>query len=156
VPADGASSWTPAGVAVDENGFVYVTTANSNINPPPASFDHSESVIRLSAYPMVEQSFFAPSDWAFLNALDGDIGSVGPVLLNNGLLFVIGKGPTGYLVPASNLPGIGNELYSANVCGNGAFGATAWSSPYLYVSCQSSGVARLTINTLSPSFTVDW
>jgi hypothetical protein len=112
--------WAPSGVAVDENGNLYVATGNSFSN---TEFDLGDSVIKLS--PTLERlDFFAPTDWADLNAGDVDLGSVGPAVLPDGRIFQIGKGGTGYLLDGAHLGGIGGELSSADVCGS-SFGGTA-------------------------------
>lgn len=86
--------WAPSGPAVDEDGNLYVATGNSFSN---TEFDLGDSVIKLS--PTLEQlDFFAPKDWADLNAGDVDLGSVGPAVLPDGRIFQIGKGGTGYLL----------------------------------------------------------
>jgi hypothetical protein len=157
VPAEGTGFWNPPGMSIDAAGFLYVTTANNNRDAPPATFDHSESVIRLSAFPMTEQGFFAPTDWIDLNRDDRDLGSVAPALLNDNMLFQIGKGMRAYLVRAHNLPGIGNESFSSQIC-DGAWGGTAYLPPYLFLTCHTSGVVRLNVTTsgATPSYTVDW
>lgn len=152
VPAQGAAIWAPSGITVDDAGFLYVATGNGN----SMTFDRGNSVIRLALNPLREDSFFTPSNWSYLSDKDLDLGSVAPTLVNDGLIFQVGKEGIGYLLGANALPGIGNELFSAQVCPNGAYGGTAYAAPYVFVSCQTAGVARVTVDTVGLQFTVDW
>src|SRR5262249_17805828 len=88
-----------------------------------------------------------------LNLTDTDIGSVGPALLDNGLIFQIGKAGVGYLLTANNLGHEGGEAFAGPVC-RAAFGGTAYPPPILFVACNESLVA---VKVQSPpSFTVIW
>ncbi len=149
----GGGVWAPSGPSVDAAGSVYVATGNSFTTAPP--FDFGESVIRLSPM-LVRQDFFAPSDWASLNATDTDLGSVGPALLANGLVFQVGKAGVGYLLNAARLSasadGIGGEAFSAQVCNAESFGGTAYNDPFIYVPC-TDGLRILRLGA-GPSFAV--
>jgi len=122
--------WAPSGAAVDPSGNVYVTTGNG---ASTTTFDHSDSVIKLSPT-LAEEGYFAPTNWLQLNQNDGDLGSLAPALVGPNLVFQIGKQGVGYLLNASQLGGIGGEMFSANVCDE-SFGGTAFSSPYIFVPC---------------------
>jgi len=99
--------------------------------------------------------YFAPSNWATLSRTDRDLGSVGPVLLDNGLVFVVGKEGVGYLLNAGQLGHIGGQAFAAAVCnGSGAFGAAAYAAPFLYVPC-TNGLTALRVGS-GPAFTVAW
>ncbi len=146
--------WAPSGPAVDAAGNVFVATGNSEST---TEFDHGNSVIRLSPQ-LSEQDFFAPINWAELNALDVDLGSVGPALLEGGLVFQVGKEGVGYLLQANALGGIGGELFADQVCltggpGAGAFGGTAHTATMVYVPC-TDGLVALTVS--GNTFTVAW
>jgi hypothetical protein len=123
--------WAPSGLAVDQSGSVYVATGNG------ASFgtlyDHGDSVIKLSPS-LKELANFAPTNWAILNQDDTDISSLGPAIVGPNLLFQIGKEGVGFLLNASQLGGIGGQLFSARVC-NEAFGGTAYSNSIVFVPC---------------------
>jgi outer membrane protein assembly factor BamB len=154
VPNDrGGAIWTPPGPTTDATGTLYVATGNGFST---TTFDHGESVIRLSPA-LSEQDFWAPADWATLNGSDRDIGSVGPTLLGNDLLFQTGKNGTGYLLQASHLGGIGGQRFTAAVCALGAWGGTAYAAPFVYVPCRDRLVA-LSVDTGStnPSFSIAW
>ena len=154
--------WAPSGPAVDASGNIYVTTGNgstSDIN----KFDDGDSVLEFT--PSLSLiSFFAPGPpqaWPALNAADLDLGSVGPMLLYNDLLFAIGKGGRGYLLNASDLPGNsdpgGGESASAPVCataGGGAFSGMAMSGDTVFVPC-ADGIVALSIDS-ARSFRVLW
>ncbi len=144
----GGGAWAPSGVAVDGAGNVFVSTGNSFTT---TAFDHGESVIRLSPS-LIEQDFFAPTNWADLNATDTDLGSVGPALLAGGLVFQIGKDGIAYLLQANSLGHIGGQTFSAPVCAE-AFGGVAYLGPYVYVPCTDGLVA---LQLTGPSFAVVW
>jgi outer membrane protein assembly factor BamB len=140
--------WAPSGASVDPSGTLYVATGNGASN---TNFDSGDSVISLS--PSVsEEGFFAPTNWAQLNQDDTDLGSVGPAIVGPGTLFQIGKEGVGYLLNASQLGGIGGQLFSASVC-NGSYGGTAYAASLLYVPC-SNGLFSLRIR--SGSFSTVW
>jgi DNA-binding beta-propeller fold protein YncE len=144
-----AGIWAPSGIAVDAAGSLYVTTGNSDSN---GDFDYNDSVIRLSS-DLAVQDYWAPADWLTLSRSDTDIGSIGPALLEGGLVFQSGKNGRGYLLRASALGGIGGEVYSAALCSS-VFGGTAFAGGTLYVPCND-GIAALRFANGS-SFSVAW
>ncbi len=124
--------WTPSGVIVLGNGDLLVATGNGEST---TSYDGGNSVVRLS--PTLSQlDFFAPSNWADLNAKDFDLGSVGPTTIDGGRVFQVGKEGTGYLLDANHLGGIGGQLKSASLQGCYAIGGTAYQAPYVFVPCD--------------------
>lgn len=127
--------WAPAGPAVDAAGDVFVATGNGSAGPGQP-FDHGDAVIELSPT-LSEKQYWAPSDWAQLNVEDLDLGSTTPVLLQNGALFVVGKGGTGYLLHTASLGGVGGAAASVALCNSR--GATASGASELYVVCSDSG-----------------
>jgi hypothetical protein len=146
-----AGIWAPPGPAVDTSGDLFVATGNSFST---SGFDGANAVIRLS--PQLDQlDLWAPANWLELNQGDVDLGSIGPTILPDGLLFQSGKEGVGYLLRRDHLGGIGGEAFSAQVCeGGGAFGATATTGSSVYVPCTGGLVAiRL---TAGPAFTVAW
>lgn len=144
--------WAPAGPALDSAGNLYVATGNGSST---TQFDYGDSVIKLSPDLKV-LDWFAPTNWAQLNRTDQDIGSISPLLLPNGLIFQIGKGGEGYLLRADHLGQIGGQAYAAPVCasGSGAFGSTAFATPYIYVPCRS-GMVALKLGS-GASFSTAW
>jgi len=98
-------------------------------------------VVKLSA-DLAKLDLFAPASWAQENATDTDLGSTGPALLPDGLVFIAGKSGTGYVLRADRLGGIGGAAASAPVCTS--FGGTALLDRTLFVPCRD-GVRSVTI-----------
>jgi len=146
------------GPVVDQSGNLLVATGNSFST---STFDYGDAVLKLSpatSPPISLLDYFAPSNWATLNSQDLDLGSTEPVTLSSSYLFQIGKEGVGYVLSATDLGGIGGELYSAQVCdsGHGAYGGLAYSSPYLIVPCDNGLVALQVSLGSSPPFVVAW
>jgi outer membrane protein assembly factor BamB len=131
-----AGIWDPAGPVVDKSGDLWVTTGNSESQ---GSFDYGNSVIRLSPQ-LAVQDYFAPSDWAALNAGDVDLGSLGPVLLPNGRALAVGKSGVAYLLDSADLGHVGGALASIRI-GTSAFGAAATTGSTVFVPCVGALVA---------------
>ena len=148
--ANAGGIWAPSGPAVDDAGNLYVATGNSFSN---GVFDFGDSVIKLS--PELQRlDFFAPQNWAELDAGDVDLGSVGPVVLAGDRIFQIGKEGVGYLLDAGALGGIGGELHAQKVCG-GSFGGTAATVDRIYVPC-TDGLVALAVAADGRSFSPLW
>ena len=129
--------WNPMGVTVGPSGTVYTTTGNGSES---SSFDYSNTVVQLSP-DLKLQGFFAPPNWASLDATDTDLGSVGVAVLPGlGRVMAIGKEGVAYLLDASKLGGIGGQIGSTRVCG-GAWGGTAWSGSTVFLPCADALVA---------------
>lgn len=143
-----AGIWAPSGAATDSSGDIFVATGNG---ASESQFDYGNSVIELS--PALKQlGYFAPTNWQQLNQGDTDLGSFGPLLLADGEILQVGKEGTGYLLNASDLGGIGGQLYSSNVCGS-AFGGGAESEGMAFVPCTDGLFA---VATSPKSFQVAW
>jgi outer membrane protein assembly factor BamB len=140
--------WAPSGPAIDTAGNLYVTTGNSLATD---TFDYGDAVIKLSP-DLHLVDWFAPSDWTTLNREDLDLGTIGPALLEDGLIFQGGKSGIGYLLAAARLSQFGPPVFSAPVC-DSIWGGTAYAPPLLFVPC-ADGLRALQI-ALS-SFTVLW
>jgi outer membrane protein assembly factor BamB len=136
-----AGIWSSQGPTIAPSGSVYVTTGNGN---PNDTFGYSDSVVELSADLHTLQSYFAPSNWAALNATDTDLGSVGATVMPLlGLVVAIGKEGVAYTLKADHLGGIGNQLARRKVC-SGAWGGTAWSGTLVFVPC-ADGLTALDV-----------
>ena len=141
--------WAPSGAGIDRKGNVFVATGNGDST---SAFDFGNAVIRLT--PKLKQtSFWRPTNAAELNSNDTDLGSVGPALLGGGRLFAIGKEGVGVTLSASNLGGVGGQLFQGEVCGGGSFGGTAYQAPLLFVPC-TDGLAALRVT--GSSFSTVW
>ncbi len=141
--------WAPSGAAVDRAGNLFVVTGNGDAT---SGFDYGNSVIRLS--PKLKQTdFYRAPNSPQLNQTDTDLGSVGPTLIGNDRLFVIGKEGLGLILSASHLGGTGGDLFSQHVCGGGAFGGLAYQAPMVYVPC-TDGLHALRVS--GNSFSEVW
>lgn len=145
-PAPEAGIWAPGGPPADSKGNLFAATGNGGGN----GYGLASSVVRLSPR-LRATAHWAPRDWRDLSRTDTDVGSIQPTLLDGGLVFQSGKNGTGYLL-SRNLGGIGGELFSAHVC-DAAFGANAYSAPFIYVPC-SDGITALRVD--GRRFSVAW
>jgi outer membrane protein assembly factor BamB len=157
VTGPGGGIWAPSGPAIDTaTGNVFVATGNTFTQ---ATYDYGESVVKLSPS-LALVDWFAPSNWAALNASDTDLGSVGPAILANGWIFQVGKSGDGFLINQGSMGHVGPAAFSLNACpgqsADAAFGGTAYAAPYVYVPC-TNGLVALNVNTgATPSFSVAW
>ncbi len=131
--------WAPPGMAIDSSGKIYVAVGNGE--QTSGEWDKSDSVLRLSPDLKLEDGF-APKDWGSENSADKDLGSMGPALLGNGLIFIAGKGSTGYTLKSGNLGGVGGQLQELNICAG--FGGAAVVGSRVFVPC-TSGVQEITV-----------
>ena len=122
--------WAPAGPVIDAQGNLYVSVGNGAATQ--GDWDHSDSVLRLSPTLQLEDGF-APQRWQSDNASDLDLGSMGPVLLPNDLIYANGKSGQGYLLRADHLGGIGGQIQTLSLCS--AYGGAAVSSQSLFIPC---------------------
>ncbi|MFY9560087.1 MAG: pyrrolo-quinoline quinone [Terriglobales bacterium] len=107
--------WQGGGApAADDDGNVYFATGNGGFDANTGGLDFGDSVIK-TGLPMNGQlpvvDYFTPHDEQFLDDLDLDLGSGGPMLLptqrpgspHQHLLTVVGKGGVIYLIDRDNL-----------------------------------------------------
>jgi outer membrane protein assembly factor BamB len=122
--------WATGGPAIDASGDLYVSTGNGSST---RTYDGSDSVVQLS--PTLQLvSRFAPKSWAQDNATDADLGSTSPMLLPGGLVLIVGKSGTAYVLRQGALGGIGGQVASAYVCAS--FGAAARNGNTVFVPCE--------------------
>src|SRR5258708_5650435 len=134
-----AGIWATPGPVIDASGNLYVAVGNGDATN--GAWDYSDSVLRLS--PTLQfQDGFAPTDWGMQNAVDHDLGSMGPVLLSNNQIFADGKDNKGYLLNATKLGGVGGQLQEQDLCN--AFGGSATTGSVIFVPC-TNGVLQLII-----------
>jgi outer membrane protein assembly factor BamB len=148
--ARGAGVWAAAGPVLDGGGNVYVVSGNATAWG--AAFDFSDTVFELSADLTALKSYFAPANWAGLNATDTDLGALGATVMPSGDVVAVGKDGIAYLMQAGHLGGVGGQVASARVCG-GAFGGTAVSGTTVFVPC-TDGLVALTVG--AGSLAVSW
>ncbi len=121
--------WATGGPVLDASGNLYVSIGNGSST---GTYDGSDAVVELSATLRL-RSRFAPSQWAQDNASDADLGSLSPVLVPGGRVFIAGKSGIGYVLRQGALGGIGGEVSSVGVCA--AFGGAAQVGSTIYVPC---------------------
>ena len=146
-----AGIWSPQGATIGPDGSVYVVSGNG---ASQSSFDFSNSVIQLSPDLQTVRSYFAPANWASLNASDTDLGSVGATVIPSlGVVLAIGKEGIAYLLKAGSLGKIGGQVTSKPVCSAGSWGGTAWSGTTVFVPC-ADGLYALSVS--SSSIDIAW
>jgi len=144
---EGAIWGSGNGPAVDSAGDLWTATGNGNSG---STYDYGDSVLKLDQS-LNLLDYWAPSDWQSLDSSDLDLGSGGPLLLPNNLVFQIGKQGVGYLLNASNLGHEGAKpAYQAQVCA-GSWGGAIYENGIIYATC-SDGLRALALNASAPSF----
>lgn len=125
--------------AVDENGFIYLTTANG---PADNKANFGESLVKLdsSSGALKLADWFTFDDWAKLNDTDSDYGSCGPVLTAANTVIAGGKEGVITLADRNNLghlqSGNAGLIQSFPAIGFGIFNMAYWErpqSPVVYV-----------------------
>ena len=132
--------WAPSGPAIDATGHVFVAVGNGETTQ--GNWDHSDSILRLSPTLHLEDGF-APKNWQQENAGDADLGSMGPLLLPNNLVFADGKSGLGYLLHANALGGVGGQAQVLSICDS--FGGAATNGAQIFVPC-TSGLRQLSLS----------
>ncbi|HEU5229088.1 MAG TPA: PQQ-binding-like beta-propeller repeat protein [Ktedonobacteraceae bacterium] len=141
--------WAPPGAVMDDAGHLYVSVGNGEVTQ--GQWDHTDSVLRLS--PTLQlQDGFAPQSWPQDNASDADLGSMSPVLLPNGLIFMVGKSGQAYLLHANALGGVGGQIQQTFVCQ--AYGGAATADSQVFLPCVD-GVRQVKIGP-GETMTVGW
>lgn len=135
--------WAPSGVSVARDGDVFAATGNGSST---TTFDHGDSVVELTPR-LRPVTFFAPSNWATLNATDADLGSTAPLLLPGGRVLAVGKGAVAYLLDAGRLGGIGHEVAQLPACF--AIGGDAYLAPDAFLPCVHGTLTAVRVGTRS-------
>ena len=141
--------WAAAGPSIDSAGQIYVSTGNGS--EVIGNWDHSDSVLRLSPTLQLEDGF-APDQWRQDNLTDADLGSLAPVLMPNGLIFIAGKAGIGYLLRSAALGGIGGQVLARVVCH--AYGGAAIVGAAAFIPCNE-GVQQIQVGP-GASLTLGW
>jgi hypothetical protein len=93
--------------AADAEGNIYLITGNGTFNPSanPPNLGNAFVKLRLEGANLVVRDFFVPCNFGFLNQLDLDLGSGGPVLLPGEPARIVSGGKQGvlYLVDPANM-----------------------------------------------------
>jgi outer membrane protein assembly factor BamB len=141
--------WATPGPVIDAQGNLYVAVGNGEATQ--GNWDHSDSILRLSPTLQLEDGF-APRSWQNDNASDTDLGSMGPVLLSNGLIYANGKSGQGYLLRADHLGGVDGQIQTLSLCS--AYGGAAVSGQLLFIPC-SDGLRQLKL-VAGPQLVTGW
>ena len=136
--------WATNGPSIDASGNVYVATGNPNAIP--SSGDYGESVIKL------DPTLHRLANFSGSNAVDDeDLGSSGPSLLSNNMVFEVGKQHVGYLLDTRNLA----QLQAITTCTTEAMGGTAFDGHHLYVPCREH-IKQINVDTVHRSVSLGW
>ena len=139
-----------AAPSFNADGDVFVATGNGDST---TDFDGSNMVVRLDPRELQVVDFFAPANWADLSRRDADLGSSGPILLDNNRVLQVGKSGVGYLLDTNAMGKIGGELYQAPICSAGAYGGAGHLGSIAYIGCRD-GLVAIQIN--DRAFTMLW
>jgi outer membrane protein assembly factor BamB len=137
--------------AVDSAGHVLVETGNG-FRGSATTPDLQESVVELDPTLNILASW-TPANWQALDDNDTDLGSMEPLQLPGGMLFVDGKDGVGRLISATAL-GTTGQVFNAQLCSSsgGAYGAPLYHAGVIYVPC-AGGLTAVSVAANSSSFT---
>ena len=136
--------WATNGPSIDAAGNVFVATGNPNA--VPGNGDYGESVLKF------DPTLHRLANFSGSNAVaDEDLGSSGPSLLSNNMLFEVGKQHVGYLLDTRNLA----QLQAITTCSGNAFGGTAFDGAHLYVPCQEH-IKQINVDSVHRSVSLGW
>jgi len=94
---DGGIWQSGQGPAADAAGNVYLMTGNGSFDAANGNYGNSVVKLALEGNQIVVKDFFTPCNFQFLNQLDLDLGSGGPVLLPGTPSRIVGGGKEGVL-----------------------------------------------------------
>lgn len=152
--ANQCAFWAPAGVTIGPDGDVWVASGNGERDSAPAVFDYSDTVFRLTP-DLNLVDWFAPTNWKALTTSDHDLGSIGPVLLNHGLVFMAGKQGVAYLLRQGDLGKVGPGAATAQACP--AYAGAVAVGDMVYISCwYPNQVLALHVDPAAPSLASVW
>jgi len=134
-----------AGLAADSAGNVFAVTGNGTFSETGPSFDYGNTVLKLSLTPsgLVVRDYFTPSNEKQLSIADLDLGSSGPVLIDEQrgphrhMLLVTGKAGVSYLIDRDKMghyqPGDDPHVITTVRTSESGFGAPAYWNHNLYI-----------------------
>lgn len=104
---NGAGLWQSGQApAIDANGRVYFMTGNGTFDAHTGGSNYGDSFVKLALqnHSLVVEDYFAPCNQRWLDSIDHDLGSAGPILIPNTNL-VAGAGKQGrlYLLNRANM-----------------------------------------------------
>jgi polyvinyl alcohol dehydrogenase (cytochrome) len=129
--------WTPPGPSRLPNGHLLVAVGNSEHTQTAQGYDGGDSVTELTSDLRYVRDFH-PSSWAQDNAVDADLGSMGPALVGNSVVQA-GKSGTVYVVDAATLGRGWTRTMPGVSCK--AFGGSAVSGSRVYLPCTTGTLA---------------
>jgi hypothetical protein len=151
--------WGPGGIANDGTNL-FVATGNG---PGGATWMGSEAIIRLQPGPIFSGStvdYWAPNNWASLDAGDVDLGGSGPVVLDvpgatpSALVLAVGKDHIAYLLNRASLGGVAAPVASASIGSSTTIGAACTyrttNGTYVVVRPSSGTLTAVRITATSP------
>jgi outer membrane protein assembly factor BamB len=149
------SVWMGGGApAVDAAGHVWVSVGNGSVHSSGQPYDHSDSVLELTAT-MALVHFFAPASWAQDNAADLDL-STEPALLPGGQVVAGGKASIAWLLSGTNPGGIGGQQAALHqACAANIDGGNAVSGRTVFLPCLS-GIVAVRASSAPPGLRVVW
>jgi uncharacterized protein (TIGR03437 family) len=163
-PGDsGASFWNGgAGPAADEQGDLYVVSANGDFDGNATAARYDESVLRLTTPGLTPADQFTPFNKLLLDEDDLDLGSSGAVVLPDEagsaahphLLFTSGKEGRMYLLDRQALGGVqtgtdSGALASLPVLMSHTFGTAAYFGGSIYIAPVNSPMLAFPISGAS-------
>jgi hypothetical protein len=118
---DTAGIWGRGGPIIGRNGRVYGSTADGRFDP--IAGDYSNSVVAASLRDLSLVDYYVPSNWAYLNERDLDLGAASPVWFgwkNRNLVASGAKEGVVYLLDADALGGNDHQttLFTSPKLGN--------------------------------------
>jgi outer membrane protein assembly factor BamB len=135
--------WATSGPSIDSAGNVYVSTGNPD--PNASNHDYGESVLKFDA------TLHLLRNLSTFPGGDRDLGSVGPAVLPNNLLFQTGKQRVGYLIDRTTM----TARQQLNVCSGEAFGGTAFDGSRLFVPCTDH-IQEVNVDTTARTMALGW
>ncbi|HSP38986.1 MAG TPA: PQQ-binding-like beta-propeller repeat protein, partial [Frankiaceae bacterium] len=121
--------WTPPGPTQLPNGNLLVAVGNSEHTVTSQGYDGGDSVTELTPG-LARVQDFHPSSWAQDNAVDADLGSMGPALVGTSVVQA-GKSGTVYIVDAATLGRQWSRTLTGVSCH--AYGGAAVSGSRVYL-----------------------
>jgi hypothetical protein len=117
---DGGIWQSGQGLSADDAGNIYLMTGNGTFDAHQNGPNYGESFVRLAveSNALVVKDYFTPCNQAFLNSIDLDLGSGGPVLIpgsnllmgagKEGVLYLLKRNDLGKYAPSAQAPACTN------------------------------------------------